>query len=68
MDVIGFLFVPLGSSTVQLQESLGSRHAHVQKLISVIKMATALKEIATEKQRSVVRFSVGKRTQCKAYS
>jgi hypothetical protein len=27
MDVIGFLFVSLGSSTVQLHDSLGSRRA-----------------------------------------
>jgi hypothetical protein len=27
MDVIGFLYVSLGSSTVQFHESLGSRHA-----------------------------------------
>jgi hypothetical protein len=43
MDVIGFLCVPLGSSTVQLHDSLGStRAAHVQKLVSVVKMATVL--------------------------
>jgi hypothetical protein len=27
MDVIGFLWVPLGSSTVQLRDSLGIRRA-----------------------------------------
>jgi hypothetical protein len=27
MEVIGFLYVPLGSSTVQVQNSLGSRRA-----------------------------------------
>jgi hypothetical protein len=28
MDIIGFLYVSLGSSTVQLQDSLGSRHTY----------------------------------------
>jgi hypothetical protein len=31
-------------------------HAHVQRLISVIKMATVLEDFTTEEQRSVVRF------------
>jgi hypothetical protein len=38
-------------------------HAHVQRLISAVKIATVLEE-----QRSVVRFSVGKRAKCKGYS
>jgi hypothetical protein len=33
--------------------------------IFVVKMATVLEGCITEQQRSVVRFSVGKRTQCK---
>jgi hypothetical protein len=31
-------------------------HAHVQKLISVVKMVTMLEECNTEEQRSVVHF------------
>jgi hypothetical protein len=31
-------------------------HAHVQRLVLVVKMATVLEEYITEKQRSVVRF------------
>jgi hypothetical protein len=43
MDVIGFLCVSLGSSTVQLRDSLDAdAHAHVQRLVSVVKMATVL--------------------------
>jgi hypothetical protein len=43
MDVIGFLCVSLGSSTVQLHDSLvADAYAHVQRLVPVIKMATAL--------------------------
>jgi hypothetical protein len=38
-------------------------HAHVQRLVSAVKMATVLDEYATEEQRSVVRFFfVDKRT------
>jgi hypothetical protein len=43
-------------------------HAHVQRLVSVVKMVTVLEWYATEKRHSIVRFSVGKRTQCKGYS
>jgi hypothetical protein len=53
MDVIGFLCVSLGSSTVQLHDSLGSRH--VQRLVSVVKMVTVLEEYTTEDQSSVER-------------
>jgi hypothetical protein len=52
MDVIGFLCVVLGSSTVYVTDA----HAHVQRLVSVVKMSTVLKEYITEEQRSVVRF------------
>jgi hypothetical protein len=31
-------------------------HAHVQRLVSVVKMVTMLEEYATKKQNSVVRF------------
>jgi hypothetical protein len=56
MDVIGFVCVSLGSSPVQLAEA----QAHVQRLLSVVKMATLLEECTIEEQRSV-----DKRTQCK---
>jgi hypothetical protein len=39
MDAIGFLCVSLGSSIVQLPDN-----AHVQRLVSVVKMATVLEE------------------------
>jgi hypothetical protein len=42
-------------------------HAHVQRLVSVVKMATVLEECATEEQCSVVRSFMGKSTQCKGY-
>jgi hypothetical protein len=42
-------------------------HAHVQRLVSVAKMATVLEEYATEEQHCIVRF-YGKMTQCKGYS
>jgi hypothetical protein len=60
MDVIGFLCVSLGSSTVQLHDSLGNRR-HVQGLVSVVKMATVLEECIAEKRRSVVRFLGGQK-------
>jgi hypothetical protein len=40
-------------------------HAHVQRLVLVVKMATVLAEYTTEEERSVVRFSVSERTHCK---
>jgi hypothetical protein len=44
-------------------------HAHVQRLVSVVKMATVLDECNTEEQGSAVRFSfVDKRTQWKGCS
>jgi hypothetical protein len=55
MDVIGFLCVPLGSSsfmTVQVADA----HAHIQWLVSVVKKETRFEEYTTEKQLSVVRF------------
>jgi hypothetical protein len=38
--------------TVQVADA----HMHVQRLVSVVKMATVLEECTTEEQRSVVRF------------
>jgi hypothetical protein len=35
---------------------IAEAHAHVQSLVSVVKMATVLEECSNEKQRSVVRF------------
>jgi hypothetical protein len=68
MDVIGFLCVSLGSSTVQLHDSLGRKAlAYIQKLVSVVKMAAVLEEYMTEEQRSDVRFFVSKRIQYKGY-
>jgi hypothetical protein len=47
-----FLFVSLGSSTIQLHDP----HAHVQRLSSVVKMATVLEDCTTEEQSFVVQF------------
>jgi hypothetical protein len=43
-------------------------HAHVQRLVSVVKMATVLEEYTKEEQRYVVRYFLSKRTQYKGYS
>jgi hypothetical protein len=59
MDVIGFVCVSLGSSTVQVYDSLNSSsHSPVQWLVSVVKLATKLEECtrSIEEQRSVVLF------------
>jgi hypothetical protein len=56
MDVIIFLCVSLGSSTVQFHDSLGSRRACAfSEASSVVKMATVV-ECHTKEQRSVVCF------------
>jgi hypothetical protein len=59
MNIIGFL----GSSTVQLHDSLGSRcaYAHVQRLVSIVKMAPVLEECAG----LCCEFCMGKRALCK---
>jgi hypothetical protein len=54
MDVIGFLCVSQGSSFVTVE--VADSHAHVQRLVSVVKMATVLEEYNTEEQRPVMRF------------
>jgi hypothetical protein len=57
MSIIGFLCVSLGSSTVQLHDSLGrDAHSLVQKLVSVVKMATVLEVYTAEEQISIVYF------------
>jgi hypothetical protein len=57
MDVIGFLCISLGSSTVQLHDSLGSRRACAcsEPGFSSQK-ATLLEEYTTKEQRYVVLF------------
>jgi hypothetical protein len=40
IDIIEFLCVSLGISTVKLHESLADAHVHVQRLVSVVKMVT----------------------------
>jgi hypothetical protein len=68
MDVIGFLCVSLGSSLVQLYDSVGSKRACAcSDGVSVVKMTTMLEECSTEYQRSVMHL-LGRRTQCKGYS
>jgi hypothetical protein len=53
MDVIGFLCVSLGSSTVQLHDSLDSKHAFIY---SEAGFGSENEVYTTEKQRSVLRF------------
>jgi hypothetical protein len=58
----------LGSSTVQLHDSLGIRRACAcSSLVSAVKMATVLQNILL-KGSILFAFFVGKRTQCKRYS
>jgi hypothetical protein len=45
----------LSSSTVQLHDSLGS-DGHVQRLVSVVKIATVLEGCTIEKQSFIVPF------------
>jgi uncharacterized protein YutD len=40
-------------------------HAHVQRLLSVVKMVTVLEECTTKQQTLGCAFFVDKRTQCK---
>jgi hypothetical protein len=53
MDVIGFLYVAQSSF---MRVKVADAHAHVQRLVSVVKLATVLEVCTTEEQRSVVRF------------
>jgi hypothetical protein len=69
MEVIGFLYVSLGSSTIQLHESLGSRRACAcSEACLSIQNGDCVSECTIEEAVSVVCFFVGKRTQCKGYS
>jgi hypothetical protein len=47
---------------------VGDAHAHVQRLVSVVKMAIVLEECNTEEQRSVAVFLGGKMTQCEGFT
>jgi hypothetical protein len=64
MGIIGFLCVSLGSSTVKLHDSVGSRRACSDAGFSS-ETATVLEECTTKEQHCIVRFSVGKRTHAK---
>jgi hypothetical protein len=57
MDVIGFLCVSLGNSTVHVHDNLDSRRACAcSEAVSLVRMAIVLEEYATEDRRSVVPF------------
>jgi hypothetical protein len=57
MDLIGFLCISLGSSTVQLHESLGSRRACACSDVGVSSQnGDVLEECSTKEQRSVLVF------------
>jgi hypothetical protein len=64
MDVIGFLFVSLGSSTVQFHESLGSRCACSEAGFSS-QNGDRVWGVYYPRTRFCYTFFVGKRTQCK---
>jgi hypothetical protein len=69
MDVTVLLFLLLGSSTVQLHGSLGSRQAcECSEAGSSSKNGDGLEGYTTEEWRSLLRFLMGKGTQCKEYS
>jgi hypothetical protein len=68
MDIIGLQYVSVDSSTVQLRYILvADAHAHLQRMVSIVKMATVL-VCTTKEQSSVFSFFVGIRTRCKGYS
>jgi hypothetical protein len=50
MGVTGFLYVPLGSSTVQVAVA----NAYVQRLGSAVKMVIVVEKCATEEQSWVL--------------
>jgi hypothetical protein len=52
-----------------MTDYVAEAHAHVQRLNSIVKMATVLEECINEEQRSVMRsFCVGEMTRRKGYS
>jgi hypothetical protein len=57
MDVMGFLCVSLGSSTIQLHDTLGSRRISVHRLVSVFKMVAVFQ--STMEQQCSAEFLVG---------
>jgi hypothetical protein len=58
MDVIVFLCVSPGSSTIQLHDSLGS-NAHVQRLVSAVKIATLFGGVLPKSNVLLFFFSCG---------
>jgi hypothetical protein len=69
MGVIGFLCVSLGSSTVQLHDSLGSRHAYACSEAG-FSSQNGNHASGVYYQRAAfccAFFSVGKTTECKGY-
>jgi hypothetical protein len=69
MDVMGFLCVSLGSSTVQLHDSLGGRHAcGCSEDDFGSQNGDCLRSILLKSSALLCFLSVGKRTQCKGYS
>jgi hypothetical protein len=56
MDVIGFPRISLTAQSNFMTVYVADAHAHVQTLVSVVKMATVLEECVTEEQCSVGRL------------
>lgn len=66
MDVVGFLFVSLCSNTVQVRDSVGSRHACACSEAGFSSQkVTVLEGDTTKEHCSVVRCVADKRTQCR---
>jgi hypothetical protein len=66
MDIIGFLYHWVAAQSIFLVVEIAG--AHVQRLVSVVRMATVLEECNTEDQRSVMRFLLRKSTECRGCS
>jgi hypothetical protein len=68
MDVIGFLYVSLGSSTVQLHDILGSRYTCPCSEVGFSSQnGDRASECTTKEQRSVVPLFMGKRLTAKLF-
>jgi hypothetical protein len=56
MDVIGFLYHQIAAQLSFMTVQVADARAHVQRLVSVVEMATMLEECTTKEQLPVVRF------------
>jgi hypothetical protein len=68
MDVIDFLFVSLGSGTVQLRNNLDSRRACATSVAGLSSKNGTVLEMYTTESNFLLCVLVGRRTQYKGYS